>query len=441
MKNKPSMKNKKVVSIVLFIFISGTNLFAQMDNLSNMSAEWMRSAARNAATDAADVVVYNPAGITKMSDGFHLNFSNQSLFRNPSHSYDLGLGEGVKTWSQGSADLFLPNIYFAYKKNNWALYSGIFNAGGGATMDYRNGSITTDLISLGALTTAQGAYSTTTNQMLKASSMYLTTTLGGTYSIKKGWSVSMAVRNISAKNTALASMTLTSSPIDYPDQPLNLDAEYNANGWGGVISMNMSPVEHLDVSVRYETQVNLDFKTKTNKDDFGLSIDGSMNRRDLPAVFAFGAAYEWCPNFKMYADMNYYFQENADWGKSTVLTNEVPLSKLAGNAAIYALGFQYQASPKWMMSWGGGYTKMNFNDKEGYYTNIGTYEVVQSDNYNLNMGCAYKASGKVTVNAGYMHTFYPNNQTVKALLAQPLDVDVTINNSINAFAIGVDLAF
>ena len=434
------MKIRKV-TVLMFMFFCSTSLFAQMDNLSNMSAEWMRSAARNAASDAADVVVYNPAGITKMDDGFHVNFSNQSLFRNPTHSYDLGLGEGVKTFSQASADLFLPNIYFAYKKNNWAIYSGIFNAGGGATMDYTNGSITTDLISLGALTAAQAAYATTTNQMMKASSMYLTSTIGGTYAIDKCWSVSMGIRNISAKNTAVASMTLATSPIDYPDQPLNLDAKYNASGWGGVISMNVSPSENFDMSVRYETQVNLDFKTKTNKDDFGLTTDGSMNRRDLPAVLAIGAAYEWSPKFKMYADWNYYFQENADWGKSTMLTNEVPLSKLAGNAAIYALGCQFQASPKWMMSWGGGYTKMSFNDKEGYYTNIGTFEVVQNDNYNVNMGFAYKASGKVTMNAGYMHTFYPNDQTVKALLAQPLDVNVTTNNSINAFAVGVDLTF
>lgn len=435
------MKKLNSILIVLFMTMCSTGLFAQMDNLSNMSAEWMRSAARNAACDAADVVVYNPAGITKLNDGFHVNLSNQSLWRSPSHSYNMGLGDGVKTWEQGTADPFLPNIYFAYKKNNWALYSGMFNAGGGATMNYANGSITTDLIGLGALTAAQGAYATATNQSLKASSMYLTTTLGGSYALNKGFSVSMAARYISAKNTAMASMKLGSSPIDLPDQPLNLDAEYSAGGWGGVISMNMTSVEHLDLSIRYETQVNLDFKTKTNKDDFGLTTDGAMNRRDLPAVFAFGAAYEWSKKIKMYADINYYFQQNADWGKSTMLTNEVPLSKLAGDAAIYAMGFQYQATPTWMMSWGAGYTKMNFNDKAGYYTSMGTYEVVQSDNYNINMGCAYKVSGKVTVNAGYMHTFYPKDQIVKALLAQPLDVDVKVNNSINAIAVGVDLAF
>lgn len=435
------MNRSKIASLVLLFTLCSAFAFAQMDNLSNMSAEWMRLAARNASTDATDAVVYNPAGITHMTDGFHANFSNQSLFRKPTHSYDLGLGEGQKSFSQKSADAFLPNLYIAYKKNNWALYSGVFNSGGGATMDYSGGSITTDLIGLGALTAAQGAYSTVTNQSLKASSMYLTTTLGGSYAINKGFSVSMAVRYISAKNTAQSSMTLATSPIDLPDQPLNLDAEYTASGVGGVISMNVSSVDHLNLSVRYESQVKLDFKTITHTDDFGLTMDGSTSRRDLPAVFAFGASYEFTPEFKSYLDVNYYFQKNADWGKSTILTNETPLSKLAGDAAIYAMGFQYNVTPKFCASVGGGYTKMNFTDKAGYYTNMGTFEVVQSDNYNLNMGCAFKASDKVTINAGYMHTFYPKDQKVKALLATPLDVDVTTNNSINAIAIGVDLAF
>lgn len=435
------MKKQNILTIVLFMTMCSTNLFAQMDNLSNMSAEWIRSGARNAATDAADAVVYNPAGITKMTDGFHINFSNQSLFRHPSHSYDLGLGQGVQKFEQGSADMFLPNLYVAYKKNNWAMYTGIFNVGGGATMDYPHGSITTDMIGMGALASAGGAYSTVIYPSLKASSMYMTTTIGGSYAMNEGLSVSMAIRHISATNTFKTMLTLADSPIDLPNQTLVLDAADNANGWGGVISMNMTSIDHLDLSVRYESQVNMKFTTTQEYDDFGLTSDGATHRRDLPAMFAFGASYEFTEKCKMYADMNYYFQKNADWGKSSMLTNEVPMSELAGDAVTYAMGFQYQVHPKWMMSMGGGMTMMNFKDMAGYYTNMGTFEVVQSDNYNLNMGCAYKASDKVSINCGYMHTFYPADQKVKAMMAQPMDVDVTVNNSIDVIAVGMNLTF
>ena len=54
---------------------------AQHDNLSNLSAEWVRTPARNAATDANDIIVYNPAGLVRLNNGFHINLGNQSLFR------------------------------------------------------------------------------------------------------------------------------------------------------------------------------------------------------------------------------------------------------------------------------------------------------------------------------------------------------------------------
>ena len=185
----------KKITILFILLVSGIiNSNAQIDNLSNLSAEWMRSGVRNAATDAADIVVYNPAGITSMKNGIHINFINQSLFRNPNHTYDLGMGEGQKEYEQSSPDLFLPNLYIAYKKDNWALYSGVFFSGGGATIDYKQGSITTDLIGLGTLGAAQGAYTSIKDPFIKASSMYMTTTLGGSYAVKRGISFSAAIR-------------------------------------------------------------------------------------------------------------------------------------------------------------------------------------------------------------------------------------------------------
>jgi long-chain fatty acid transport protein len=435
------MKKFKIAFMILSMSVSHSNLLAQIDNLSNMSAEWMRTGARNAATDAADIVVYNPAGISNLDNGLHINFSNQSLFRHPSHSYDLGLGQGRKKYEQASSDPFLPNLYVAYRMNNWSLYSGLFISGGGATLDYPEGSITTDLIGLGALASAQGAYAEVKNPVLKASSMYLTTTLGASYAVTKTFSVSSAIRYISAKNKLNSSLTLTSSPIDLPDMLLVVNTEDKATGIGGVVSINLTPVEHLNLSVRYETQTSLNFKTNQIRDDLGLTTNGATNHRDLPAVFAIGAAYEISPKLKTNIDINYYFQQKADWGRMSMNMSEVPLSTLAGDAGIYAMCFQYQLSPKFLASIGGGYTKLNFNDMAGYYTSMGAFEVVQSDNYNMNMGGAFKVSDKVTLNGGFMHTFYPGDQKVKVLNAAPLDVEALINNYINAVAVGIDLKF
>jgi len=433
--------NNKWIMLILLTMFGGSVAIAQMDNLPNMSAEWMRTAARNAATDATDAVVYNPAGITKLSNGFHINVGNQSLFRNPSHSYDLGIGEGPKSYSQDGSDPFIPNIYAAFKKNNWALFTGVYIAGGGGTLNYPTGSITTDLIGLQALMSTGGAYAETKNASLNASSMYLTTTIGGTIQMSKNIGFSTAIRYISAKNTTDAGMTLTSSPFDLDDMPLVLETEENASGMGFIIGMNINPTEKFNISTRYESQVNLDFETKQITDDFGASVDGEKNRRDLPAVLAFGLGYTISDKFKAFADYNYYFQKNADWEKSTAATKDQPWSDLAGNASTIAAGIEYKLSPWFTTSIGGGYTNYLWNDRTGYYTKLGTYEVMQDDNYNINTGFAVKASNAIKVNVGYMHTFWAKDQNIKAINADPLDVNVQVNNSLDAFALGVEISF
>lgn len=414
---------------------------AQVDNLSNLSAEWLRTGARNAATNATDIVAYNPAGLTKLESGLHINVSNQSLFRLPSHTYDLNLGEGVKTFSQNGSDPFLPALYFSFNKNKCAFFGGVYVAGGGATMNYPAGSLTTDLISLQALMSAGGAYMTASNQSLKASSFYMTYMAGVAYAATNKISFSFALRNISANNKAEGGMTLTNSPFDFPDMPLALEYKENASGIGAVAGLNISCSEKFNLSARYESKVNLDFTTKQIKDDFGLTTDGQKNRRDLPAVAGMGACFKPSENVSAYVDFNYYFQKNADWGKSTLATNEEPLSSLAGN--VYSIGFgtECRMTPKITGSIGGGFTNYIYNDRAGYYTHMGTFEVIQDDNVNINTGFAFEVSKKMKVNAGYMHTFWKKDQIIKALIAQPLDVDVKVNNNLNAVAFGVELAF
>ena len=81
---------KKLIFIAFTCFT--VQSYSQIDNLSNLSSEWIRTGARNAATNGTDIVAYNPAGLTKLESGLHINLSNQSLFRKPSHSYDFGFG-------------------------------------------------------------------------------------------------------------------------------------------------------------------------------------------------------------------------------------------------------------------------------------------------------------------------------------------------------------
>ena len=170
----------------------------------------------------------------------HINISNQSLFRHPSHSYDLGLGEGERNFSQYGSDPFLPELYFSFNKNKWAFFGGAYFSGGGATLNYPTGSLTTDLIALQVIQSTGGAYMNVMNQSLKASSMYTTFLFGAAYSVSKILSFSVSLRNVSATNKTEGGMTLTSSPFDLPNQPLSIKYDENANGLGVTMGFNLT---------------------------------------------------------------------------------------------------------------------------------------------------------------------------------------------------------
>lgn len=431
------MKN---LSLIVCFCLLAASAIAQHDNLSNLSAEWVRTPARNAATDANDIVVYNPAGLVRLNNGFHINLGNQSLFRKPSHTFDFGLGGGEKTYTQDGNDLFLPNLYMTYKKDKFALFTGVFMAGGGATANYPTGSITTELIGLQVLTAAQGAYGAYENQSLKASSFYLTTTLGGSYAVNDMISFAVAGRFIDATNKTQAGLTMTQSPVMFPDSRYELKTTETASGFGGVFSMMVQAGPRTRFTARYESAVKMDFETKTHKDDLGMTTDGSKTRRDLPSVIAFGTAFAATPTVMVYGDFNYYAQSSANWDKSTIATEEKNYATLAGNALGFNIASTFQTGKNFMFSVGGGYTDFQYSDRNGYFTKAGAFETAPDDNFNINTGISYTVTNNVTFTAAYMHTFY-KDQTVTAVLAQPLDVQVKTSNSIDVFALGVDIKF
>ena len=413
---------------------------AQHDNLINLSAEWVRTPARNAATDAGDIVVYNPAGLVKMNDGFHINIGNQSLFRKPSHTFDMGMGMGEQTYTQDGNDLFLPNLYMSYKKDKFSLFTGMFMAGGGATANYPNGSINTELIGLQTLMATQGAYGAYTHQYMKASSYYLTTTLGAAFAANDRISFSVAGRYIDATNKTSAGLTLTQSPLGLPDETMELKTSDAATGFGGVFSMMVQANAQTRFTVRYETAVKLNFETNQESDEFGITQDGATSRRDLPATLAIGLAVAPTTKTQIYADFNYYMQTGANWGTSTPLTNEKNYSELAGDALSVNVAATVQTGEKVLLSIGGGYTDFQYSDRDGYFTKAGAFETVPDDNFNINTGISYRITNVLTGTFGYMHTFYQNSE-VTAVLAKPLEVKVKTKNSLDAVAIGLDLKF
>ena len=440
------MKNGKLIFLCLAfsLLFAGATAYANIDQLSNMSTEWIRTGNRNAATDSTDIVLYNPAGLTKMTEGIHLNIGNQSLFRHPKHTFDLGLpaSDGEKTRKQDDPDLFLPNIYGAYNKGKLSVFGGFYIPGGGATADYPNGSVNTQFI--GALTVmgSGGMFTGFKNDYLKASSIYMTTEMGAAYQYNDKISLAVGLRYINAENEIKAGASFTDGAGFDHDMKLKYDTD--ADGFGGIIGLNISPAQDVNIGLRYESRVKLDFETDLKRNDFpeefGLAQCYEKKRRDFPAMFGIGAEYRFSPKMTAEIDFNWYFQEDADWGKSS---RGEDLSDLAGDAWSLGGTVAYQMTADFMVSIGTIYTKFEWNDIDAYYEEIGAFEVLYTDNWHLGAGFAWKIMNGVTFNFGVGQTIW-DDETIEYVRAADNGlppVMVETENSTTTVAFGFDLSF
>ena len=400
---------------------------------------------RNASLDAADIVNYNPAGLTFLEEGFHINLSNQTLFRQPKHTYDLGLGEGEKSFEQDGTDAFLPMFYATYVKEKWAIATGIYISGGGASVNYTDGSISTDIITKQILfttpTPAPFPTGTTLNdiyganqQSLEASSYYLTIPLHFTYKLNDMFSFSLGGRYIRGINNTEASLTLSNSPVGAPDTDINIDYSATANGFGYVLGVNVALNEKLNIAAHYESKVKLDFENDVKEDGTGLFTDGAKNRRDLPAVINTGISYKITDKLRTEVNYNYYFQKNAEWGKTLEGTPfEAESSDLAGNCYTLGAGFAYDMNEKAQLSLGCSYTHFGYeNDrnKEIYYSNLGWYEALKNSNFNVGFGGSYEVLRNLDLNLGFGITFWEDYDisSVNAEMLQSAGIPITDTN-------------
>lgn len=436
-----------VFVITLTLLLSQIPATANVDQLSNMSTEWIRTGNRNAATDSGDIVLYNPAGIMKMSDGLHINFGSQTLIRRPEHKYNLGI-TGVedtdRSHKQDSNDYFLPNFYCAYKKDNLGFFGGIYIPGGGATIDFPQGSINTKFI--GAMTVMQssGMITSFTDDYLEASSIYFAIETGVAYKINEMVSTAFALRYINAENEVKAGATFLNGATEIPGMnPAKLDYTTDADGVGFILGFNLSPLEKLNIGMRYESEVELDFKTDLNRNDFDPAFDladyNEKNRRDFPAMFGIGGEYRLNDQLTAEADFNWYFQKQADWGKSSTGKD---LSDLAGDCWSMGGTVGYQLNDKLLLSVGTLYTKFEWGDIDDYYETIGAFEALYTDNWHFGAGFAYSIHENIKLNFALGRTIW-DDETIEYVQAANNGLPVVqcdTENATTTIAFGIDIS-
>ncbi len=192
---------KKILLSFLGFFVAMNLVFAGgLVTNTNQSAAWARMLVRDAST-SIDAVYFNPAGLTKLSDGFHLSLSNQSIFQDRTITNDFTYLNNHEFAGTVAAPFF-PDIYAAYKKGKFAVSFGfnVIGGGGSAVFDAGVPMIEVPISTLVPnFAPSVTAYSDSVN--FTGKSVYYGFQAGVSYAINDMISVYLGARFVMAKNS------------------------------------------------------------------------------------------------------------------------------------------------------------------------------------------------------------------------------------------------
>lgn len=188
--------------LILFLAASFSYAGGIVTN-TNQSSAWVRLLVRDATTEI-DAVYFNPAGLTKLNDGFHFSLSNQYITQGKEvlNNYSF-LNDGLYK-GEVKAPIF-PDVYAAYKTGSMVFSLG-FNpvgGGGGATFDRGLPSFEMAISDLvpGLQAAGQPVTAYNLNTFFEGTSVYFGLQAGVSIALSDEFSFFVGGRYISATNT------------------------------------------------------------------------------------------------------------------------------------------------------------------------------------------------------------------------------------------------
>ncbi|MBN2033344.1 MAG: outer membrane protein transport protein [Deltaproteobacteria bacterium] len=398
----------RFMCILCLIFSVTTPLLAGgIDNKHNFSAEYVRTLNRNAATDSADAVVYNPAGVVKMEDGLYLSISGQYALKDYSNTV------GGIEYDTDEPD-FVPSLFALYTRHRWAAFAAVTIPCGGGTVDYERGSATTLAIGNGIILGSGGKFNHVKSQRMEGESLYYGFTVGGAYALSDTVSASIGIRYIDAQidTKGYAILNNATTPL-VPDTTYSVDYEERGDGLGGIAGVNIAPTKELNIGVRYETKTGLDLETKERRDDINGITNGSKRKRDLPPLLGLGIACNIRPNVRAEANLTYYFNKDANWDDVGLTTAD---ETQKSNGYDMGIALEYTFNPGVKGSLGYMYTETGIDPDNM------SIEAPQLDAHTLAAGVAYEATFGLNLNFGVLMVFYDGETTTAGIKLEKKDM-------------------
>jgi long-subunit fatty acid transport protein len=490
--NNQTKKVMRKVSLLFLAAVFSVNLFAGgIVTNTNQSAAWVRWLVRDASL-GIDAVYYNPAGLSKLGNGFHLSLNNQFIFQTQTITCDYPyLNGSPKSYEADVKALLYPDIFAAYNIGKFSFSFGVVPIGGGGSADFADGIASfempvSDLVPIlgynlkgvdalvAQYTGTDPHYRDVTGYSLKAalngSSVYLGFQGNVSYAINDLIQVSLGARYVTVNNSYEGHLTDIQieapqnyggwqAPGDYMNfvsddiPPTNailvylkgqlkesaaalasatedgyVDVTQTGNGWTGIIGVNISPSENLNIALKYEHHTKIELTNETAVDSFAMFPDGAKSRADLPGMLSAGVQFRPIDRLTLQAGFHYYLDKTAYYGKTAIdtVTGQPVIEPdgisykqvdnkdfMEGNTWELGLGAEFMVTKKFGIS--AGYLHVTTGANEKYQSAIG-YSL-STNTYGG--GLVYNFTDKIQLNLGFDYVIYQSDE-VSAQTGNPI---------------------
>ena len=418
--------NLKQITIASLL-LSSVSFGASIDLIQNYSAEYGGNPAQQGAITYGSTVYFNPAGLSQLEQGTYFVGGVQ-------------LASGKQTMTDGDynnkgfdTDLFSPIPNFAvYKVVDDGAYFWTLGAyAGGAALEYEDGiplpgvkDIMKDKISslspqaltnpqLGALL-QMNMNDVLTGTNVKGSNQYIQTTIGRTWKIDEKLSTSFGLKAVYGMRNLEASTSFDKKYFPLLNGNASIDSERTGYGFGFQLGLNYKATDKLNLGLRYDSRVRMDFKTEADIKDTSSALgmkdiisngllgiypaykDGLKTRRDLPAILALGASYKVTNRWTTFIGGNYYFNKDA---KMDRIGND-PGRYDYDNGWEISLGSEYWINEKF--AW---LTGFNYADTGAKKTTFAATEYA-INSFSVGTGIKYRQNETTEWTFAYNHYFY-----------------------------------
>jgi len=493
---------KRLKLLILAVLVSTPVLYAgALVTNTNQSAAWARLLTRH-ATYEIDAAYFNPAGLTKLDNGFHFSLSNQTITQSRTITSDYMYLNGTPVTYE--ADLLapiFPSVYAVYNMGKWAFSGGFNIIGGGGSANFETGlsDFEVPIASLPALLygslqpldeSIEGAtgwdpgYRNVSgydmSSAFNGSSVYYGIQAGASYAINDMISVYLGGRYVMASNEyegsltgvlvqapygaiehdgwqtpgdylrqvasnpqlpadVIASLQATAGGLDALTADAYLKATQSGSGFAPIIGVNLHFSDMLNVAVKYEHHTKIELTNDTEVDDVNMFPDGEKVRADLPGTFAVGAQVNPIKNLSATAGFNYYLDKSAYYGDSDDSGEQINNEgSIDQNGYTYAFSLEYRVLD--FLGVSAGYTSGNNGVNDNYQSGI-SY-ALKSRTYGG--GFFVEVGDMLTFNAGINWTKYDDYSESLSYALSPAAIvpyTDTYTKETMLFAFGVDISF